>query len=233
MKDFCWVLLAVALLPGCASGASVPSGVSGTTKDQPHAASKGDGVKFEYKPKLGQTTVYDIKIAGGTAAHPFHTTQTRTVTVTDAGSGNYRVETTLEGPMTPKTVVVEVLSPKRAVLSTLVNGKTVGAYDGGASPRDMMPDRPVVIGSNWNAKQTVAGKTIESQYKLEKVETVNGVEVATVDIVKISINGGKIIDTGEFVMETANGNVHSWTLHQTIHVNGGTATTDITMVRRP
>ena len=233
MKGTLWFLLAAVFLMGCASaGGTSASGAVAAKGDAKSEAPSNPGAAqaytFVYKPPVTGSIVYDVKISGGSAGHPFNMTQTRTVTVTDAGSGNFKVETVQGGSAGATTTVVEVVTPDRKVLSTTVNGKSVDAYAGGASPRDMLPDHAISVGETWTAKRTALGKTIESEYKLEKVDTVDGLDLATIDIVKINENGGKIVDTGTFVIEVATGVLHTWTLHQTT----AHGTTDITMVMK-
>ena len=230
-----WFLFAAVFLVGCSSsgstGAAGAISAKGDSKsDAPLHFGSAQGYRFVYKPPVVGSIVYDVKISGDAAGHPVNMTQTRTLTVTDAGSGNFKVDTVQEGSVGPKITTVEVVTADRKVLSTTVNGETVDAYAGGASPRDMLPDHAVNVGETWTGKRVIGGKPIEAEYKLDKVDTVGGVDLATVDIVKVNIDGGKIVDTGSFVMEVATGVLHRWKMHQT-NKAGGTSL-DISMEKR-
>jgi hypothetical protein len=191
---------------------------------------QGSPYVFVYKPTLGVSVKYSETMHG---IGPGDMKAVRTILVTDAGSGNYQVVTVREPAVGAPTRLVEVIDKSRNVISTTLDGKSVAAYAGGATPRDMMPIHPIKVGESWTASRTFNGKPINAQYKLEKVEKVDGVDLATVDVQNVSIDDGKILDTGSFTMEPATGLLHDWILHHTMVAGGQTRTIDITLTLQP
>jgi hypothetical protein len=208
MKGICWILLVPGLLAGCSSGSTT----------------------FTFKPKVGETATYAMKIEGTIGAQPMNVDGTLTVTNKDAGSGNIDVETTLTGIPGAGHTTVETVDSSGKVIKSTVDGKPApGGGAVGNSTREMMPTHPVKVGDTWSGSRNVNGKPVTADYKLTKLETVGGVELATVELTKLDIPGGKLTEPGKIVIEPATGTLHSTSVSLSMTMNGQTITQKVSM----
>jgi hypothetical protein len=223
MKGIQWLPL-VALLAGCSSGANL-----GVHADDTNGGAKG--YTFAYKPKVGDSATYAMKVGGTAAGQPISVEATVKMKITDAGSGNIKIETTTELPTGSQTTV-ETLDPSGKVIGASLDGKPVPDASSAGSTRDMMPGHPVKVGDSWSGTRTVGGQTMTAGYKLEKVETVGGVQLATIDITKLDAPQGKLAGPSSVVLEPATGMMHSMKVSLSLTAGTQTVTENISMEKK-
>ncbi|MHB8634855.1 MAG: hypothetical protein ACYC96_00110 [Fimbriimonadaceae bacterium] len=217
---FCLPL--VALLAGCASKGNLTEA----------ARTSAGGYIFAFKPKVGDTATYAMKIGASALGRPATYTGTLTMKVTDGGSGNVNLESTTQGLPGGSQTTVQTFDPTGKLVKTTLNGKPVAGVGSGASTRDMLPDHPVKVGDTWTGSRTIGNQSVTAEYHLSKVEAVGGTQLATVDITKLSLPNGKLAKPGSVVLEPATGMLHSLQLSIIQSVMGQQATEDISMEKQ-
>jgi len=210
IKAFSLISLVAVLLAGCSSGGNNLGAKGGGASDS------AGGITFAFKPKIGESATYAMKMSIAGGPQPMTLDGTVKVTNKDAGSGNVDIETTSDGLPGGSHTTVQTIDPAGKVLKFTMDGKPgdVG-MEGGASTRTMMPTHPVKVGDTWTGTQSVGGKSVSDDFKLDKVETTGGVQLATVEISKIDMKDSKLSEPAKVVIEPATGTLHSMSMKVT------------------
>ncbi|HLK13209.1 MAG TPA: hypothetical protein VKT78_00255 [Fimbriimonadaceae bacterium] len=239
-KSLGWIPIVATLLAGCSSNggnavanpdASTPKSGSGTTAPEPKSG--GDAITIAYKPKLGATTTYDVKMEMLGGPPPGGLAVKMKVTPKDAGGGKINVESVTEGlPVVGNVTSIAMLGPDGKLIKVTTNGKEAPKGSEGVPGKGFLPDRPVKVGDTWGGTYSISGRPSGIECRLDKVESVGGTQLATIAIDKIDVPEFTLAEPGVAVVETATGLLRSMRMPVTMKFNQQPVTTVFTMERK-
>jgi hypothetical protein len=194
MQKLIPVALLAILLVGCKGGDSTAAG--GTTTGSGTAS--GESVTLKLNPKEGEKYSYMLNAAGNEigmsmTAEKVEADKITTVITFDSMKMNGTDAPAQVMDAMKKMKVTQVQDPTGKTLDVKMEGAPAGT-----PPMDTnspsLPSGPVKVGDTWEGTSKLQGTEIKSKYKLAKIETQGGKQVAVIESTTEGLPGGMVQD---------------------------------------
>lgn len=191
MQKFIPIALLAILIVGCKGGdttAATTGGSTGTAATTGSAPAADKEITLKMAPKQGEKYSYVMSMSGPTSNEIGMTMTAEKVEANEITMVTTFDSMKMNGTDAP-AAVMDAMKKMKVISVTDATGKTLSTKLEGAPPGTPAPDtanaayptNPIKVGDTWEGTSKTGGVEVKGKYKLVKIETQNGMEVAVVE----------------------------------------------------